>query len=177
MTAQEIKIAKATSRSAGASAINKNGTIRAVVPLFIEKNIDKSKTILDFGAGRGCTSTKYLLSKGFDVAAYDLWCGNGDELLDKYALDRQYDVVFASNVLNVQSSLSMLNETLKQIYDTVKYGGEFICNYPQSPRKMLLTSEEIERIIIKVFGSVERVGGTRSAPIWKVIKLKFSTLT
>ena len=170
MTAQEIKIAKATSRSAGASAINKNGTIRAVVPLFIEKNINKSKIILDFGAGRGCTSTKYLLSKGFDVTAYDFWYENGDELLDKYALDRQYNVVFASNVLNVQSSFSMLNETLKQIYDAVKDGGEFICNYPQSPRKMLLTSEEIERIIIKVFGSVERVGGTRSAPIWKAIK-------
>ena len=52
MTAQEMKIAKATSRSAGASAI-KNGTIRAVVPLFVERNVDKSKTILDFGAGKG----------------------------------------------------------------------------------------------------------------------------
>lgn len=169
MTAQEIKIAKATSRSAGASAI-KDGKIRAIVPLWVEKNIDKDKTILDFGAGKGATSTKYLLSKGFDVAAYDLWVGNGDELLDKFALNRQYDVVFASNVLNVQSSQSMLIETLSQIKDSMKDNGEFICNYPQTPRKMLLTSKEIERIIIKVFGSVERVGGIRSAPIWKVIK-------
>ena len=169
MTAQEIKIAKATSRSAGASAI-KDGKIRAIVPLWVEKNIDKDKTILDFGAGKGATSTKYLLSKGFDVAAYDLWVGNGDELLDKFALNRKYDVVFASNVLNVQSSQSMLIETLSQIKDSMKDNGEFICNYPQTPRKMLLTSEEIERIIIKVFGSVERVGGIRSAPIWKVIK-------
>ena len=37
MTAQEIKIAKATSRSAGASAI-KDGKIRAVVPLWVENN-------------------------------------------------------------------------------------------------------------------------------------------
>lgn len=169
MTAQEIKIAKATSRSAGASAI-KDGKIRAIVPLWVEKNIDKDKTILDFGAGKGATSTKYLLSKGFDVAAYDLWVGNGDELLDKFALNRQYDAVFASNVLNVQSSQSMLIETLSQIKDSMKDNGEFICNYPQTPRKMLLTSKEIERIIIKVFGSVERVGGIRSAPIWKVIK-------
>lgn len=87
MTAQEIKIAKATSRSAGASVI-KDGKIRAVVPLWVESNVDKSKTILDFGAGKGATSTKYLLSKGFDVAAYDLWAGNGDELLDKFALNR-----------------------------------------------------------------------------------------
>lgn len=68
MTAQEIKIAKATSRSAGASVI-KDGKIRAVVPLWVESNVDKSKTILDFGAGKGATSTKYLLSKGFDVVA------------------------------------------------------------------------------------------------------------
>ena len=169
MTTQEINIAKATSRSAGASAI-KDGKIRAIVPLWVEKNIDKDKTILDFGAGKGATSTKYLLSKGFDVTAYDLWIGNGDELLDKYALDRQYDVVFASNVLNVQSSLSMLNETLKQIKDSMKDNGEFICNYPQTPRKMLLSETDIERFLLSIFSSVERVGGTKSAPIWKAIK-------
>lgn len=169
MTAQEIKIAKATSRSAGASAI-KDGKIRAIVPLWVEKNINKNKAILDFGAGKGATSTKYLLSKGFDVAAYDLWVGNGDELLDKFALNRQYDVVFASNVLNVQSSQSMLIETLSQIKDSMKDNGEFICNYPQTPRKMLLSEIDIEGFLRFAFSSVERVGGTKSAPIWKAIK-------
>ena len=95
MTTQEMDIAKRTSRSNGASAINKDGTIRAVVPLWVEKNVDKSKAILDFGSGRYCTSTKYLRQKGFDVVPYDLWCGDGDELLDAQALDRTYDVVFA----------------------------------------------------------------------------------
>ena len=169
MTAQEIKIAKATSRSAGASAI-KDGKIRAIVPLWVEQNIDKNKIILDFGAGKGATSTKYLLSKGFDVTAYDLWIGNGDELLDKFALNRQYDVVFASNVLNVQSSQSMLLETLTQIKNLIKDNGEFICNYPQSPRKMVITTADIEEILCSTFSSVKRVGGTKSAPIWKVIK-------
>lgn len=170
MTNEEIKIAKATSRSAGASAI-KNGVIRAVVPLFVEKNVDKNKTILDFGAGKGATSTKYLLNNGFDVVAYDLWCGNGDELLDKYALNRQYDVVFASNVINVQSSIGMLRETLMQIYKATKYGGEFICNYPNSPRKMDMAANDIAMIINDVFGSVEKVGGTTSAPIWRIRKM------
>lgn len=167
MTAQEIKIAKATSRSAGASAINKDGTIRAVVPLFIEKNINKNKTILDFGAGKGATSTKYLLGKGFEATAYDLWCGDGDELLDKYALNRQYDIVFASNVLNVQSSRKMLLETLNQIKSALNGNGEFICNYPVSPRKMKMDSSEIEEILISVFPNVTRVGGTKKAPIWR----------
>lgn len=172
MTNSEIKIAKATSRSAGASAINKDGTIRAVVPLFIEKNINKNKTILDFGAGKGATSTKYLLSKGFKATAYDLWCGDGDELLDKYALDRRYDVVFASNVLNVQSSREMLLETLNQIKSALNDNGEFICNYPVSPRKMEMNSSEIEETLISVFPNVTRVGGTKKAPIWKVLKTK-----
>lgn len=171
MTVEEKNIAMKTSRSSGASALNKDGTIRAVVPLFIEKNVDKSKTILDFGAGKGATSTKYLLSKGFDVAAYDLWVDEGDELLDKYALDRQYDVVFASNVLNVQSSLQMLCETLMQINSVLKYGGEFICNYPSTPRKMDLAAWTLKGIIEGVFGAqVELVGGTASVPIWKIRK-------
>lgn len=132
--------------------------------------MDKSKTILEFGAGKGATSTKYLLSKGFNVVAYDLWVGNGDVLLDKFSLNRQYDIVFASNVLNVQSSLLMLFETLNQIKQAINNNGEFICNYPQSTRKMDLKETDIEEILFSMFGFVERVGGTKSAPVWKVIK-------
>ena len=169
MTAQEMKIAKATSRSAGASAI-KDGKIRAVVPLWVEDHVDKSKTILDFGAGKGATSTKYLLSKGFDVTAYDLWCGNGDAMLDKNALERKYDTVFASNVLNVQSSLLMLFETLKQISSVLTDDGEFICNYPVSPRKMELDAEDIHGFLFSEFKKVEMVGGNKRAPIFKCVK-------
>lgn len=172
MTAQEIKIAKATSRSAGASVI-KDGKIRAVVPLWVESNVDKSKTILDFGAGKGATSTKYLLSKGFDVVAYDLWVGNGDVLLDKFALNRRYDIVFASNVLNVQSSKEMLLETLNQIKSVLKDDGEFICNFPISPRKMEMNGHKMEEVLTSIFPNVSIVGGTKSAPIWKVVKSKF----
>lgn len=172
MTQEEKNIAKRTSRSSGASAMNKDGTIRAVVPLFVEKNVDKSKRILDFGAGRGATSTKYLRNKGFDVTAYDFWCGEGDELLDVCALDRDYDVVFASNVLNVQSSHEMLFETLREIYGTLDNYGEFICNYPSSPRKMDLSADAVAYALFTVFGSIpQMVGGTKSAPIWKARKV------
>jgi hypothetical protein len=172
MTTQEMDIAKRTSRSNGASAINKDGTIRAVVPLWVEKNVDKSKSVLDFGAGRYCTSTKYLRQKGFDnVTPYDLWCGDGDELLDDQALDRSYDVVFASNVLNVSSSMSMLFETLYSMYNAVNNGGVVICNYPTSPRKMDLSATDIENVIQSVFKSeINIVGGTKSSPIWTIRK-------
>ena len=51
-TEKEIKEANRTARSNGASAINSDGTIRAIVPNFIYKNIEKyqDKTILDFGS-------------------------------------------------------------------------------------------------------------------------------
>ena len=109
------------------------------------------------------------------MVAYDLWVGNGDVLLDKFALNRQYDIVFASNVLNVQSSLQMLFETLNQIKQAMNNNGEFICNYPQSPRKMDLKGTDIEEILFSMFGFIERVGGTKSAPVWKVIKTQQNT--
>lgn len=172
MTKEEKMIAMRTSRSAGASAINKDGTIRAVVPLFVERDVDKNKSILDFGAGKMATSTKYLRSKGFEITAYDLWCEDGDELLDDKALNKKYDVVFASNVLNVQSSLQMLWETLTQIYEAVKHGGEFIANYPTSPRKYGLDAASMQTVIEDIFHmKAERVGGTKSAPIWKIKKV------
>lgn len=109
--------------------------------------------------------------EGFSEIIMEPACGEGDELLDKYALDRQYDVVFASNVINVQSSMEMLRETLTQIYKATKYGGEFICNYPSSPRKMDMTTNDIARVIKEVFGNVENIGGTKSAPILKMRKM------
>ena len=173
MTYEEKEIAKRTSRSSGASAVNKDGTIRAIVPRFVEQYVtDKATSILDFGAGRGATSTKYLRNNGFsNVTAYDFWVDDGDALLDGSALDRQYRVVFASNVLNVQSSKDMLMETLAQIYDVIEEGGEFICNYPSSPRKMEVSADTISEIIQEVFkNSISIIGGTKSAPMLKIKK-------
>ena len=167
MTSEEKNIAMKTSRSNGASAINKDGTIRAVVPIFLQKNINKNKSILDFGAGKDMVHTKWLNQNGFNCTAYDLWLNNVN------VLDKKYDVVFASNVLNVQSSITMLFETLHQINKVLENNGEFICNYPSTPRKMAsLNTETLRRAIESVFGGkAELVGGTKSTPIWRVRKL------
>jgi hypothetical protein len=167
----EIKIANATSRSNGASAINKDGSIRAIVPRYVADNINKEDSILDFGAGKAAVHTKWLKEQGFNAVAYDF----GDNLIqglhDKDALSKQYKMIMASNVFNVQSSMSMLLETLRQIDNSLEPGGEFICNYPASPRKMLLTANDLREILQSIFkGGVERVGGTSSAPLWKVKK-------
>ena len=167
----EIKIANATSRSNGASATNKDGSIRAVVPKYVAENINKENSVLDFGAGKGAVHTKWLREKGFNATAYDFGDNLIEGLHDKNALSKQYKVIMCSNVLNVQSSLSMLLETLNQINNSLEPGGEFICNYPASPRKMELTANDLREIVQSIFkGRVERVGGTSSAPLWKVYK-------
>ena len=167
----EIKIANATSRSNGASAINKDGSIRAIVPKYVAGYINKEDSLLDFGAGKSATHTRWLREQGFNVIAYDFGENCIEGLHDKNALQKQYKVIMASNVLNVSSSLRMLLETLRQIDGSLESGGEFICNYPASPRKMELTADDLREIIQSIFkGRIERVGGTSSAPLWKVQK-------
>ena len=168
----EIKIANATSRSNGASAINKDGSIRAVVPKYVAENINKEDSVLDFGAGKGAVHTKWLREQGFNATAYDFGDNLIEGLHDKDALSKQYKVIMASNVLNVQSSMQMMFTTLHQVYDSLEYGGKFVCNYPSSPRKMeLLTARDLEFMLRQTFGgNAERVGGTSSAPLWVVYK-------
>lgn len=167
----EIRIANATSRSNGASAINKDGSIRAIVPKYVAENINKENSVLDFGAGKGAVHTKWLREQGFNATAYDFGDNLIEGLHDKEALSKQYKVIMCSNVLNVQSSLAMMIETLRQINNSLESGGEFICNYPSSPRKMTLAANDLKEIIQSIFkGRIERVGGTSSAPLWKVQK-------
>lgn len=170
-TEMEIKIANITSRSNGASAKNKDGSIRAIVPRYVAEHISKEDSILDFGAGKGALHTKWLREQGFNVVAYDFGSNCVEGLHDKDALSKQYKVIMASNVLNVSSSLGMLQETLQQIYNSLEPGGLFICNYPSSPRKMSLMAKHMAMIIELIFDTKSlRVGGNSSAPLWIVKK-------
>lgn len=171
-TKDEIRIANATSRTNGASAKNKDGSVRAVVPRYVAQYINKEESLLDFGAGRDAVHTQWLRELGFNATAYDFGENCIEGLHDKDALNKQYKVIMASNVLNVQSSIQMMFTTLRQIRDSLEYGGKFVCNYPSSPRKMdLLTAGDVACMLRQTFGgSVERVGGTSSAPLWVVRK-------
>lgn len=169
MTTEEIKIANATYRRKGSSVFDKDGNIRSVVARFVEKNIDKDKRILDYGCGSEFIQGKHLMNLGFDVDGWDIGANKPKNGVDK--LEQIYDVVYASNVLNVLSSTSMLMETLDQIYGCLKDGGVFIANYPAAPRKMVINSRCMEEIIQNRFGGgISMVGGTSSTPIWCVVK-------
>ncbi len=169
MTIEEIKIANATYRSRGSSVFDKDGNIRSVVARFVEKNVGKDKKILDYGCGSEFIQGNYLRQLGFNVDGWDIGSNRPKDGVDK--LEQIYDIVYASNVLNVLSSTSMLMETLNQVYDCLKNGGVFIANYPAAPRKMVIDRRCLEEIIQKRFGGgISMVGGTSSAPIWCVVK-------
>lgn len=166
-SAEEILVANRTCRGSGASAI-KDGKIRAVVPKYIEEHIDHSKNILDFGAGKDALHTKYLSSKGFNVTAYDFGSNCIPGVHDAHATEREYDIVFASNVINVSSNKEMMINTLNEIKNCLSDNGEAIFNYPESPRKAGLKTADVIDVVKSVFDNVSIVGGTKNAPILMV---------
>ena len=168
-TQEEIKIANATCRSKGSSVFDKDGNVRSVVARFVASNVNKDKKVLDFGCGSEFIQGKYLRSLGFNVDAWDFGDNTPNECIEVLK-DETYDVVYASNVLNVISSLPMLMETLEQIYKCIKDGGMFIANYPQSPRKMTMSEKEMRKIIEEKFNiEAQKISGV-SSPMWVFTK-------
>ncbi len=164
----EIEIANKTSRTIGAVGA------KAIVPRYVEEiesnfNNKEKRKILDFGAGKDAAHTIRLREKGFDVTAHEFGDNQKEGLHDPKALDKKYDHVYASNVLNVQSSKRMMSKTLDQIHDSLKKNGLFTANFPTSPRK----SEDIDIEYIlselqKRFENAEIVKGfgTKQAPLF-----------
>ena len=168
-TQEEIKIANATYRSKGSSVFDKDGNIRSVVAKYVAANVKKDVKILDFGCGPEFVQGKYLQSLGFDVSGWDFGANKPECCVD--TLEPIYDVVYASNVLNTISSMSMLVETLDQINSCLKDGGVFIANYPASPRKMEIGAAKLKSIIYDKIGpDLLVVGGTTSVPLFCFIK-------
>ncbi len=126
------------------------------------------KTILDFGAGWKAMHTKRLRSLGHNVTAWDFGRNFDPEIHDKDALDRQYNIVFASNVLNVHIDEWALTGTIAEIALCLDmFNGVAIVNYPESPRKRPdIDADGMESRLRLTFGVVVRIGGNSRAPVW-----------
>jgi len=167
----EIETANKTSRANGAIGAN------AIVPKFVLKHLElffdkKDAKILDFGAGKQALHTRALRAKGWDCVAYEFG-DNATEYHSKDVLFDRFDIVFASNVLNVQSSGAMAYRTIKQLASVVTSpynDGKVFVNYPSSPRKSNLTTGDMKEMLLKHFREVSWVGGSRNAPIWTCMK-------
>ena len=167
-TTDEIKIANATYRSKGSSVFDKDGNIRSVVARYVAANVKKDAKILDFGCGPEFVQGKYLQGLGFNVSGWDFGENKPECCVDK--LEPIYNVVYASNVLNTISSMSMLTETLDQVCGCLKDGGMFIANYPSSPRKMEIGAAKLKSIICNKIGVCEITVGSSSAPLFVFVK-------
>lgn len=154
-----METANRTSRARGAIGS------RAITPRYVQTVATPEHTILDYGAGRDAVHAQTLRDSGLNVTAHEFG-QNRNERHDPDALERQYHLVYASNVLNTQSSHEMMARTLDQIRAAVRPGGGFVGNYPGSPRKSGLKAQDVEALLKERFKTVKRVGGTSSAPLW-----------
>jgi len=162
--ASDIERANRTARAAGAVGA------KAITPRYVADTLKPGETVLNFGAGKPDASGKYghsetIRAAGGIVTEHDF--GRNAATAAQNALAKKYDTVFASNVLNVQSGLKMLTETLEQIKGSARKRAVF--NFPESPRYSDLTTEDVAAAIKDVFGAQPRkVGGTNRAPLWEV---------
>ena len=148
------------------------GPYPAIVPrLLREMWKPEIGTVLDFGAGTHARYTLELRDVGYNVTGYDFGCNVGPDI-DATALARRYDLVFAANVLNVQSSEAMLMRTIGQIRGAMK--GAALVNYPPAPRKAGISSHRMMEILRASFSRVDFIPpsgrGTKSqlvAVLWR----------
>lgn len=174
---EEREIVIKTARRRGAVG-GKALVPRAFMELFQRGYINPLAIVLDFGAGPG-DHARALRKEGFRVTAHEFLESPYYDVVfhDPYALEHKYDVVYASNVLNVQPSVEALRTTLEEIYSVMKPNAIFIANYPASPRKLpkgLQSVEFMEEEILRYFGRIERIRGfgSRREPVWLIREKK-----
>jgi 2-polyprenyl-3-methyl-5-hydroxy-6-metoxy-1,4-benzoquinol methylase len=143
---------------------------------IIRNHITTSNSVLDFGAGGAKPATR-LKSEGYNITAYDFMYTpeqkpTDDDPRDYNALSKKYDVVYASNVINVQSSEKMILKTIKEIKGSMKPSAVFICNFPTNPRKWaeMQKANDMKDFLSKHFTDIKLIGGTNSDPIWSMKK-------
>lgn len=155
MTSRQIKSVNRTSRNWKTTAIDN----------IIRNIITPSDKVLDFGAGKNAVQALRLQNEGYNVTAHDFGDNFNPVIHDKLALSRQYDIVYASNVINVQPSFKTLNETLLQMKSRTKKYGVLIVNYPKDPRVLKLSTNDMEKVLLKIFPIVKRNNRTKNI-IW-----------
>ena len=144
---------------------------RAIVPRVVEKLANHGDVILDFGAGEKAVQAQYLMNKGYDVLAYEIGENFDPQYHFKDALKYRYDIVYASNVVNVQKREEQIYNLLSLFHELIVSDGKVVINYPQTPRKAInrygnvVSTKDVEDIAKSIFYRVTPVKGY-SAPVF-----------
>jgi hypothetical protein len=164
-TAEQITVANKTSRHS--PAVGAKALTPQTARIFLESRFpDRDADVLDFGAGKTAMHAQAFVKDGWNVLAHEFGDNIDPRVHCELAMLNKYDVVYASNVLNVQSDEAMLRETLRQVKSVMKEGAVFFANYPLSPRKSGMSVEEVHSIIEEEFIFAKEVAGKKNAPVW-----------
>lgn len=128
-------------RTARKGVIAKNAIVPKLVEEIINKGIIKVNNVLDFGCGKDEYHIKLLQGK-FPNIKFE-----GYDLGYDYPTTDKYDLIFASNVLNVQRTSKELSTTLQHLNRIQGSTSYLIINYPKNPRYINLTTNQIESIL------------------------------
>lgn len=132
----------------GHGAVGKN----AVVPKYVAQISNYKDLILDFGAGKEAIHTLWLRSLGRCVSALDIG-SNYDPKIHVQNLEKDYyHIVFLSNVINIQPTLTHFNIRIGEALYCLKGYGQLVFNFPTKPRKCLeLTDKLIKDSLCHLF--------------------------
>jgi hypothetical protein len=114
----------------------------ASVPRFLLDKVNKSESILDLGCGKDAYWVEVFRSKGFDIDGIDL---SRPDLKPR----EFYDTIYFSNVVNVQSTEKDLDDLFSLVLSFSPKRVFF--NYPESPRKLDITSKKLTEKVTKKF--------------------------
>lgn len=126
-----------TARRTGAIGYN------AVVPRLVKQMLAKGEYVLDYGCGKSTAHGDAIAREtGASVDFYDIGAnGRGEQLFR--AMKGDYDLVYASNVLNVQPNGAAIFAVLCELRDSVHRAGVIVFNYPTAPRHSTATNAEV----------------------------------
>ncbi len=154
LTEEETKLVNKTSRGKG--AVGRNALVPKVVLKLAKDTGNMAKQeVIDFGAGKEAIHTKWLRKKGLNVEAHEIGDNSNYRIHNVCATLHPYDIVMASNILNVQPTYHALKETLMELRCLTRPYGMLVCNYPAVPRKLPLNTEEMELILELIFHEVK----------------------
>lgn len=129
--------------------------MNAIVPRIVRSHIPKIASILDYGSGPRAPHVIMLREYGFkNVKAWDIGKNyNKNDLFIDSISDITFDYVYASNVLNVQTSAKDVFSVIEEISHIATCG--VFLNFPKSPNYSGLTFIEVESMLKKCFEHVQ----------------------
>ena len=131
-------------------------------------------TILDFGSGPRAMQARALRELGYNVTAFewapdpydnskraqDYWDSVDAGIIQHDALDYTYDIIYASNVMNVQPTWRCFWTALNTIAASMASDTLFLCNLSREPRRVWANGRkgdlQLETMLMQAFNEVVR---------------------